>query len=157
MTSAIFNAASYDSLGGSSLTAVANGISWLRAETQSYSYVRDYPTDLLMYLSQKGIEIENRGKSIEFLAQHPGMIPHLYDLPEALEAFSNNSYISLQQIGNEEDSITEGENLVSVIRTRLPIKDAREVLRSVQRSWLFKIPEKDMALFSPVLELKSDV
>lgn len=117
----------------------------------SYSLVSE--TDLLLsHLRSSGIFIKDTIEVEKFLAEHAGIMPYLYELPDVVVSRFGNTNMSLVTFC---DPDTGGESeLFLEIETRLAPKEANPKLNELNNSWLLNIEDDNAHLFNTCLSFK---
>lgn len=117
----------------------------------SYSLVSE--TDLLLsHLRSNGIFIKDTIEVEKFLAEHAGIMPYLYELPDVVVSRFGNTNMSLV-VFSDPDTIGENE-LFLEIETKLTPKEANPKLNELNNSWLLNIEDDNAHLFNTCLNFK---
>lgn len=117
----------------------------------SYSLVSE--TDLLLsHLRSNGIFIKDTVEVEKFLADHAGIMPYLYELPDVVVSRFGNTNMSLV-IFSDPDMAGESE-LFLEIETALTPREANPMLNELNSSWLLQMEDRDAYLFNTCLKFK---
>lgn len=117
----------------------------------SYSLVSE--TDLLLsHLQSNGIFIKDTIGVEKFLAEHAGIMPYLYELPDVVVSRFGNTNMSLVTF-SDPDMGGESE-LFLEIETTLTPREANPKLNELNNSWLLNIEDDNAHLFNTCLNFK---
>ena len=123
----------------------------LLPDTPSYSIVSE--NDLLLsYLQENGILVKDTIEVEKFLAEHTGLLPYFYELPDVVVSRFGKTKMSLV-VFSDPDSNDEKE-LFLEIETTLSPKEANPKLNELNSAWLLNIKDDSAHLFNTCLNFR---
>ena len=107
--------------------------------------------DALIFLQSNGVVIEESPKIESFLTSNSGIIAHLYNVPQKIYRYFGDVSLKLG-LFSDPDSPEDGAELFLEVETSLPPKQANDKLSQINRGWLLKSNNADLAFFNITLK-----
>lgn len=107
--------------------------------------------DALIFLQSNGVVIEESPSVESFLTNNSGIVANLYDIPQKVSHYFGNVFLKLG-LFSDPDSPEDGAELFLEVETSLSPKQANDKLSKINREWLLKSKDADLAFFNITLK-----
>ena len=117
----------------------------VQEETRSFSIGQI--ENVLYSLEIKNCEIINKLEIKKFLEKYNGIIDYLYEAPDVIFEYFENTQLRLELFFDPDVENDEGELFLN-IETNLDPQEAHEKLKQIDENWLLSITKEDMIFFN---------
>lgn len=107
--------------------------------------------DALIFLQSKNVVIEDASNVKNFLTNNNGMIAYLYDIPKKVSDYFGNIPLKLG-VFSDPDNPEDSAELFLEVETSLSPEQANDKLSKINREWLLKSNDEDLAFFNLTLK-----
>lgn len=150
------NSINYSTLSGVFAPA-SYSINWnrnlpLAYSTPSRSFFSDVE-DALIFLQSHNVVIEESPSVESFLTNNTGMVAHLYDIPNKVSDYFGDTSTKFG-IFSDPDNPEDSAELFIEVETALAPQEANDVLSKINREWLLKSNDADLAFFNVTLKFR---
>jgi len=115
--------------------------------TKSFSISRAQIEKILCFLETKNCEVVNKLEIKKFFEKHSGVIDYLYEVPDIIFEYFENTQLKLELFFDPDVENDEGELFLN-IETNLSPQEEHEKLKQIDESWLLNIINEDMIFFN---------
>jgi len=106
--------------------------------------------DSLTFLQSKNVVIEDTFKVESFLTSNYGIVAYLYDIPKKITDYFGDASLKIG-VFSDPDSPEDNNELFIEVETSLSPKQANDRLSKINREWLLKSNDADLAYFNITL------
>ena len=117
----------------------------------SWSIFSDANNDILTFLQQNNVKIEDVASVETFLSNNYTMVAYLYDIPKKVSDYFGDVSLKLG-VFSDPDSPDDNTELFVEVETSFSPKQANDKLSKINREWLLK--SNDIGLASLNITLK---
>jgi len=107
--------------------------------------------DALIFLQSNGVVVEESPSVESFLTNNSDIVANLYDIPQKVSHYFGDVFLKLG-IFSDPDSPEDSAELFLEIETSLLPKQANDKLSQINREWLLKSNDADLAFFNITLK-----
>ena len=107
--------------------------------------------DALIFLQSNGVVIEESPSVESFLTNNSGIVANLYDIPQKVSHYFGDVFLKLG-LFSDPDSQEDRPELFLEVETSLSPKQANNKLSQINREWLLKSDDADLAFFNITLK-----
>lgn len=108
--------------------------------------------DTLTFLQSKGVVVEEFPNVESFLTNNSSIVAHLYDIPQKVHQYFGNVPSLKLGLFSDPDSPKDDTELFLEVETSLSPKQANDKLSQINREWLLKSKDEDLAFFNITLK-----